>query len=372
MALLNPSARFVLAHAVRKETCPSCGHKKTYRRYIDTITGDLLPAQIGVCDRENNCNYRFTAKEWIAMGGKPEDVPDRPVLPPPAPKDTSYRMPESDAAHFLDHGKNTLAEYLTPFFGREAVMDAFDRYGVGTYRGKVVKLHGATIFWQRDSLGAIRTGEIILYKDGHRSKEEGHHTWAHYMKKPVTASEQGVSECFFGEHLLANWRSWVGIVESAKTALICSIAYPDILWLSCRAMQGLTLEKFTALLGRDVILFPDAGKGFADWSERAGMIEPCLNKLIVSDILEAYGCVDGEDIADLIVPNNILALEGIQLTPVLPEEVEPEEAEEVVVSLHPPIIQGMINKNPAIQGLIDMLDLDTQNITVRRVVAVDK
>lgn len=92
----------------------------------------------------------------------------------------------------------------------------------------------------------------------------------------------------------------------------------------------------------------------------------------MTDILEAYGCVDGEDIADLIVPNNILALEGIQLTPVLPEEVEPEEAEEVVVSLHPPIIQGMINKNPAIDELINMLALDTQNITVRRVEAVDK
>jgi hypothetical protein len=364
MTLLNPSARFVLAHKTRKANCPQCG-KRRFRLYVDTMTGELLPDHVGICDRENNCQYRHTALEWIKHGGNPPNIEGPRERPAHPPRNTSYRINNEAAQAFQKHEENTLLQWMSEHMDLGRVLSAFERYGIGTYTGAKAHLKGATIFWQRDLSGELRTAEIIVYQDGHRSKVPGHHTWAHYLITGKRAGEIGVGECLFGEHLLRNWsmNAWVGIVESAKSALICSLFYPEVLWLACRSMDGLTLDKCLPLAGRKVCLFPDAGKGFASWSNKAPMIEPAVSELVVCDILECLGFCDGEDLADCLLPNNLLAAMAVDIIPMDPGDEQPEEEERLELSHgYPPILQRMIARNPAIATLISECDLDTDNI----------
>ena len=50
--------RYILDKGNKKHYCPEC-NKKTYVHYIDTITGDYLPDQLGRCDRESKCTYHL-------------------------------------------------------------------------------------------------------------------------------------------------------------------------------------------------------------------------------------------------------------------------------------------------------------------------
>ncbi|NCC74622.1 MAG: hypothetical protein EOM06_14670, partial [Sphingobacteriia bacterium] len=48
--------KFELDRTSKKYTCPGCGNR-TFVRYIDTETGELLPEKYGRCDREISCGY---------------------------------------------------------------------------------------------------------------------------------------------------------------------------------------------------------------------------------------------------------------------------------------------------------------------------
>jgi hypothetical protein len=48
--------KYSLDKSSKKNSCPNC-NKKTFVFYVDTETGNYLPADYGRCDREQNCNY---------------------------------------------------------------------------------------------------------------------------------------------------------------------------------------------------------------------------------------------------------------------------------------------------------------------------
>ena len=54
--------------------------------------------------------------------------------------------------------------------------------------------------------------------------------------------------------------STIAIVESEKTAVIASVLMPQYIWIAAGNINGLTLDKSSALKGRSVILFPDLSK----------------------------------------------------------------------------------------------------------------
>ena len=51
--------RYQLENKLGKEkiTCPECGHSETFTRFVDTITGELLSDEYGMCDRAYKCAY---------------------------------------------------------------------------------------------------------------------------------------------------------------------------------------------------------------------------------------------------------------------------------------------------------------------------
>ncbi len=46
-------------------TCPNCGHKNIFSRYIDNDTGAYLHEKVGRCNREDKCGYHYKPNEFF-------------------------------------------------------------------------------------------------------------------------------------------------------------------------------------------------------------------------------------------------------------------------------------------------------------------
>ena len=66
-------------------TCPSCGAKHRFTRYVDAYGRSLHPS-VGRCDRESACGYHKTPRDYFAE--HPVEKKVTPVVVPEAkPKD---------------------------------------------------------------------------------------------------------------------------------------------------------------------------------------------------------------------------------------------------------------------------------------------
>ena len=187
--------------------------------------------------------------------------------------------------------------WLATTYGTEQTQRIFDLYEVGMTHDKRV------IFWQIDYEGRIRTGKVMAYDPitGKRRKEPGSITWVHsdLKRAGILSDDWHLEQCLYGEHLLqGSPTSVVAVTEAYKTAHVGAILYPDMVWVAVDSMMGLTAERLAPLKGRDVILFPDEGKGYEVWSSRiADIAQEVGFRYRVSSFME--GREQGSDIADL-------------------------------------------------------------------------
>jgi len=281
-----------------RHTCPNChqrGH--TYKRYINTETGEPLADHVGKCDRAEQCNYHFPPRRYFAENGGgyiPRQV--QAAAKQAKPFNTLPRRYVDDTAR--EYHRNNFIHFLTECLGVYAALSLAEKYKIGTSK----HWPGATIFWQIDVNDSVRTGKIMLYNptDGHRVKKPFNHvTWAHSVlsssgsssldsakntattdllsssslnstKNTATATATfELKQCFFGEHLLhTDPFKTVAIAESEKTAVICSFIYPQYIWLASGSLEGLSWDKCKVLANRDVILYPDVN-GYEKWRQKA-------------------------------------------------------------------------------------------------------
>lgn len=298
-----------------KETCPACGVRRKYVRYLDTQTAELLPEAYGRCDREDGCGYFLDPykdgySKLIHEQERGKKVAWNPTKPPEVKrisKPVSYipfDLVEKSLSHYY---QNHFTQFLLSTFGTEVVQQINDRYLIGT--SKVWP--GATIFWQIDKVGKVRTGKIMLYSPltGKRKKQPyDHFTWVH--KKLDDSEQYNLSQCLFGEHLLSLYPiKTVALVESEKTAIISSIYFPEYVWVATGG-KGFDETRLQALKGRRVILCPDLseeGKTFINWADKAQK-SANLTSYVVSDFLEKKARPEergqGLDLADELLRIN--------------------------------------------------------------------
>jgi len=360
MSLTNPNARFVLDHKQRKADCPACGYRRTFRLYIDRHTGVHLPEHVGVCDRENNCAYSYTAAQWIKEGGMVDNT-ERVHLPPPPPRRTDWRCPE----HFVAHTHQQIPNNLLLWFSRNiGHTDVERQYRVGTFpKGKnYPQYEGAMVFWQIGMDGKERSGKVIQYdkQTGKRVKELKA-MWMHTVVTKQSMDELGCAQVYFGTHLLKD-RPYdpVALVESEKTAMICASLYKSYVWLATGGSNMISAEKSQCLAGRDVTIFPDSGC-YHQWVDSAMSIDVVAKSGVVSDILECVGAPEGDDIADWLVPINAIAAMGLELFQ--PREIV-EEPEAYVPKVHQSPLDKFIQK-PNIAAFIQEMDIDVSQATIR-------
>lgn len=197
----------------------------------------------------------------------------------------------------------------------EQMVSAASRYCLGA------SLQQGVIFWQIDREGRVHDGKLMYYgDDGHRLKDPQHHPlWASTLlarrsggKRPGDAS----SHCLFGLHLLGHTlqrhthtfrcekctdstdyfshspildsnksvssvssvvkkSSVVCIVEAEKSAVILSEKFPQYVWLATGGLGEVQPDKFRALRGHQVILFPDTdtdGTAYRRWYDAAEVV----------------------------------------------------------------------------------------------------
>lgn len=299
----------------QKATCPQCGRKKCFVRYVDTRDDyRYVDDCVGRCDHEQACGYHYRPAEyfrdhpWKTAAGnfneahgssgfsgwrfvrqqppRQQPPPPRPLQPLPldlvdrshTPQSNFWRWMSSDVARRLD---------LQP----EALQRVFDDYQLGATSRQEV------IFWQIDEQQRVRTGHIMQYgADGHRC---GYQSWVHsrMMAKGQLPADWELRQCLFGQHLLARRpEAHVCIVESEKTALLLAARHPQQLWLATCGSSGLNAQKLECLGQRRFTLFPDSGclqKWLGVMQQTNGL------QYNISDHLEAYP--PNTDLADLLL-----------------------------------------------------------------------
>ena len=221
---------------------------------------------------------------------------------------------------------NPLYTFLARCMGKEEADRLCSLYRIGTSR----KWGGSVVFWQVDCNGRVHTGKIMLYDaiTGKRVKHpQPHVCWVH---TEMRLKDYHLFQCFFGEHLLPLYPDRkVFVVESEKTAVIASHFMPDVLWIATGGKNGCFNERaVSALAGWDVVLMPDLG-ATQEWQTRIPMLDKVCRSVSVNDILETIATEEqrsqGLDIADFLLMED---------TPQM-------------------ILQKMIDRNPALQTLIE-------------------
>lgn len=302
------SHRFILEPYKGKPTrhsCPNCGAKKAFVRYLDTETRQHISHLVGRCNRENNCGYHYTPKHFfeenlIQSDGDIQQKQHNEIKPTNSTRSSSLIPVDLFKESLQGHEKNCFIHYLVGLFGAEITSQLIGRYFIGSS----CHWKGATVFWQIDTSGRIRTGKIILYnhETGKRVKEPySHLTWAHSV---LNLPDYNLKQCLFGEHLLNKEPDKpVAIVESEKTAIMASVYMPQFLWLATGGLSNFKIERCRVLEGRLVVLYPDLG-GFEKWSEKAqelqGRVSVTVSRVLEENATEAER-KEGLDIADYLV-----------------------------------------------------------------------
>ena len=292
-------------------TCPQCGRKYTFTRYIDTENNNqYISDNVGKCNRLDKCGYHYTPKQYFTDNPWKRDLEiwkyignfqiSKLQTPPPRPICT---IPEWVVEGSINRGVR--ADHLVWIINTYGIVEAeriATLYGIGATK------EGASVFWQRDIEGRVRTGKIMAYDpiSGHRKKEAGSINWVHSImqQRGQLPDVWQLTQCLYGEHLLPlHPDAVVGIVEAYKTAHVGAILHPDMVWLATDSLSGLTAERLTALKGRRVILYPDEGRGHQQWSERIPQIAKEIGfSYRISEFVEEHlPHGTGADIADMVI-----------------------------------------------------------------------
>ena len=206
-------------------------------------------------------------------------------------------------------------------------------YAVGRWRD------GRTVFWQIDDKGNIRSGKLMRYQDNGKRVRTENPGWVH-SEMSYDKDRYEYQGCLFGMHLLKRYPGiGVHIVESEKTALICSIAYglDRGLWMACGGLQRLKKEMLAPIMaeGRGIYLWPDRD-GADKWKAFARSLR--YNKIGIYTEFLAKNWIpeDGEkaDIADIIVRRLYMKGESLK--------------------------ERMIKRNPYLGQLIEQLNLSIE------------
>ena len=279
-------------------TCPRCGQRKCFSRYVDTDTNQPLEYNVGKCDHVNSCGYHYTPSEFFHdhPARRPTDWQDTPRTAKPVPAPPPPRPLCTVNSSYVNRSQSPRSQFVSWLTMRfptkaEAIHKALCDYRLGATKD------GGVIFWQIDPQGRVRSGKVMHYgTDGHRT---GNPYWVHTLlqRQGQLPADWTLTQCLFGEHLLTQRPAdTVCLVESEKTAIVCSLFYPSFLWLATGGCGQLSVEKLKRLIGRKVVVYPDSG-ALEKWETQLKLTQGLSYTLVRQ--LETYP--PNTDLADLML-----------------------------------------------------------------------
>ncbi len=302
-----------------RHTCPQCGHKKEFTLYVDERNVPI-DESCGRCNRER-CGYHLTPSEYFKAHPTYDRTDFAGWKQPEAPKviPVSY-LPSSLLITDTHRASNNLFRFMAKEFGNDEANRVFNAYHVGTSRHWKNSDGLATTFPQINDKGRLCQLKVMAYNPttGKRMKKQDQaELWSDKAQKYILDSrpmdkiwfagktllknyEANLQQTFFGCHLIKA-SSRVGIVESEKSALICSVLMPEITWVAtggCNGCKWTESAVFQPLIGKRVVLYPDSGM-FAKWEEKAATLRSNGVDVTVSRTCE--GLPDNWDVADVLL-----------------------------------------------------------------------
>lgn len=311
--------RFHLPKKGRKHTCPQCGGRKSFRRYIDGETGKELDEKCGICDHVNRCGYHYPPRELFRdhpelkrreAYGDAEDY-GRTSVPGCLKSKVGNAPAEYSQTEFFDMNwvekaskrHSTFRSWFENLdFEPERIREVLAEYFIGATRQDIVVNgvnHGpAAVFWMIDEQQRVHDAKLIAYTaDGHRVPCWGNSMRCICWNAKAGPQLQETEKVLFGLHLIGRYPDKVVcIVESEKSALVCACRYPEYVWLATGGCGNLQASKLRPLMDRKIVVYPDSGE-YQKWCDR--MKESGHRHYTVVDMLEAYE--PNTDIADIIL-----------------------------------------------------------------------
>ncbi len=300
--------------------CPQCG-RRTFKYYIDTVTGNILDPRCGRCNRENNCRYHEPPRKFIGSLPSHRRSPLQPMPAPQRPATPSAMTYFNDKSQLGFNNlyravKRSYTRHL-PYCGpvptiESTVKDVFSIYGVGHS-----SLFGnAMEFPLYDRFGSCRSVKVMGYDEsGHRLKlpDRPSVTFLHTQRR---LPDFNFVPCFFGEVLTELYPDRkVVVVESEKSALVlsCYLRYHNnhrYIVLATGGASNLSAtdenmrgryHRMAALSGRDVVLVPDADM-VDKWHLEGARLSRYCNSVRVVDVRRAPLHLTGsQDVADCLM-----------------------------------------------------------------------
>ena len=204
--------------------------------------------------------------------------------------------------------RSDLVSYLKTLVADvDKLVAVVNAYHLGITRG------GQVIFWYIDKDGVVRMGKVMSYAaNGHRDKSVTPLSILRELSRcGKLQADYIIKKTLFGEHLLrypAYAENVIGIVESEKSAVVCSLCFPNVLWMATGSKGNLQDERMSAVKERKVILFPDTdvdGQAYSQWHKRAGELNAKGWNIQVCNYLEQVATSTQReakiDIADLLI-----------------------------------------------------------------------
>jgi len=284
---LSMNYRYTLQKGSKHIICPNC-QKKTFKPYVDSVTGEVVGSQYGRCERVNACSYHRYPKL------KENDIDSSHYIVPQfiAPKPIEFIDKEIVEATFNQYKTNVFFMFLVRTFGMEVAYQLRDDYNIGTAKG------GGTIYWQQDNRDRFRTGKVMYYNsNGRRNKDRM--SW--FVHKSIR-DDFNYRQCFFGLHLVDGEKP-VALCESEKTAVMMSVFMPEYTWIASGGSEMLSMERLSELKRLDMV-YPDHGQ-FEKWEHKTRHFNREMD-VTVDQAVQAGILPDGADILDLMLKRNEL------------------------------------------------------------------
>lgn len=233
--------------------------KQIFKDFSSGKGGDVIEFIMQACDFTYIKAISYLAKKYKLefdysehVDYKPEPKPKYVELP------TSFIHPDILVDTLVGYENNALFNFLSGKYGSEKTLKAFTSYNVGIDQSSE-QTKDWVIFWLCDYDTMVRSGKIVKYLSTGKRCKQTSAGWVHTMVRNAQPlyPDFNCVQCFFGEHLLEGNKKPVAMVESEKTALICSLVIPNYLWLACGSKNGLGEKKCEVLRNYKVTLYPD-------------------------------------------------------------------------------------------------------------------
>lgn len=314
--------KFKLDKSSKKYLCPSpgCG-KKTFVRFVDSVTGELQPEHYGRCDREEKCGYYLYPKsDWFDSATFSKSLAIRRETRPQKEKRQLFIPWEALKTTLGGYSECSFFNYLSNKGVPDNLLEEIiSMYLLGTIQSGY--LRGALTIPYINENDQVAFVQVKQFDEQNKTiktsalhsllKDKPGNQWIEEYEQ----NEKRVS-CFFGAHLLKKYpRNPIALVEAPKTAIYgtCYYGVPkddnDLLWLAVYNKSSLTEDKFKVLKGRNIVVFPDLsanGGTFNEWKIKVEQFAQKLpkTKVLVNDFLELYAPDElrqsGGDLADFL------------------------------------------------------------------------